>query len=172
MLINFLGSALVLASGAYIGFYYSRKYARRMNNLSEIKKALLMLKSEITYSKSVLPEAFSNISNRIDKPFADIFAEISHSLLSFGGTLSDVWQHVFSNHKSKLYTTDEDFNTLTSFMNTLGHVDSEMQTSQMEMVLEYLSSKIDELAELHRQKSRAYQTLGVLGGLLVIIILI
>ena len=62
MFLKVIGGILVLISSCVLGVYYSFKAEYRINDLLEIKKALLLLISEIEFNLSPIAEATKNIS--------------------------------------------------------------------------------------------------------------
>ena len=64
-----------MISSCVLGIYYSFKTDYRINDLIEMKKALILLISEIEFNLSPLAEAMKNISYKIDIPVSKIFFE-------------------------------------------------------------------------------------------------
>ncbi len=73
MIIKIAGIVFVMLATTFMGFYYAGKDIFRIKDLLEMKKALNILKSEIEYSLTPLPEAMNNISQKIDGDVGKIF---------------------------------------------------------------------------------------------------
>ncbi len=173
MILKIIGMVLIFTSATLAGRYYSQMGFRRITELGEMKKAITILKSEIQYAITPLPEAFFNISQRVDKPVSKILLEISESLTTKSGdSVYDIWKKCFLKYKDKTYFSAEDIEAFSSFSKTLGYLDKNMQINTIQITIDYITSKIENIKETDSKKSVMYQSIGVLSGLLVIIILI
>ncbi len=173
MILKIIGVLVVTASSSLLGIYYSFHETYRINDLNEMKKALTILKSEIQFSGSALSEAFLNVAERILNPVSDIFLEMSKKLAQKNGRSVDtLWTETLEEKKAQTYLSTEDIALLSSFGKTLGYLDKTMQLNSIELTIDSIEKKIDMLSQTKNKTKRMYQSLGVLGGLLVAIILI
>ena len=63
--VKFVMLALVFGTISSIGAKIANTYAKRANNLKQIKKALKILETKITYTYDMLPDLFVEISEKI-----------------------------------------------------------------------------------------------------------
>lgn len=168
-----IGAACIVLASSLLGFYWSRIGSYRIEDLRSMKKALTMLKSEILYAISPLPDALRNISIRVDRPAKDILLECSEELRKKKGqNANTIWSRAIENHKSQTYFEKPDLEAFFAFGQTLGYLDKQMQIQNIEITLEYLSHEIEVLREKQEKNQKLYQSLGILGGLLIAIVLI
>lgn len=168
-----LGSTLVLISSSLLGFYYSKSYKRRTDDLRTLKKALILLRGEINYSLSPMPEALEDISTRFDHEIADFFKSIAEELnLNLGKTLTEVWKKNAEEILKRTYLSQLDIKNIMMFSENIGYLDKEMQNNNINLLLEQIDEEIKLSMENDTKYNRLYRSLGVLGGILVIVLLI
>ena len=172
MYLKIIGSLLVVMSSALLGFYFAYKEEFRIKDLSELKKALGILKSEIEFARTPLPEAFLHISERVEKSVGGIFYEMANKLSKKGSdSISDIWTEVFLESTKKTYFASEDLELICSFGKTLGYLDAQMQSNTIAMITDNIDTKIQFLTELSIKNKKMYRSLGVLGGILLCVVL-
>ena len=172
MLIRIIGMMLTLAASAAFGIYMSNLGTFRRKDLLEIKKALLILKSEIEYIASPLPEAMANISLRVAQPVAGLFDGYATALANntAGKTAYELWLDVIEEHKSSSFMKSEDWEVIGNFGKTLGYLDKQMQVDSIRFTMEYIDAQIGELQESNPKNARMYKSLGIIGGILMVVI--
>lgn len=171
MYMTIIGSILVIASCTLVGLYFAYKDIFRIKNLLEVKRALNILKVEIEFAKSPLPEALSQIAARLDEEIGNIFKEIAESLgKREHESIQVIWSEAFE--KSETYLTSDDMEQITALGKTLGYLDKNMQIVGIDMVVQAINEKISILHESSTKNKKMYQSLGVLSGLLVCVLLI
>lgn len=172
-MLRILGILLVMLSSTLAGVYYANIEAFRIKDLREMKKALIILLSEIEYTLTPLPQAMDNISKRIDEPISKIFSEFSSSLNDKTGQgLGDIWVKILEDNKDLYYFNKEDIDYLKSFGKTLGYLDKSLQINSIAVTIKYMEEKVEELNVSSLKNKKLYQTLGVLAGMLICIVLI
>jgi stage III sporulation protein AB len=173
MFLEFVGIIFVLASTITAGFYYGNIETYRIYDLIEMKRALSILKSEIEFSMVPLPEAFINIANRTKSPIDKIFNQLGQlANCEENNSISDIWECTITNFQKDTYFNKEDVEQLISFGKTLGYLDKGMQITSIETMTGYIDEKINLLNKTRFGNRKMYRSLGVLGGVLVVIIFI
>ncbi len=171
MIIRLIGAACIIFASTLLGSYWSRLDDYRKADLQELKKALSLLKTEIIYAITPLPEALEHIGNRLET-FKLLFLEISKEFKNRNGESAYViWERTIVKLKGT-HLNREDKEILINFGKALGYLDKEMQTKNIELTIEYLEEHIGKLAESQSKNRKLYQSLGILGGLLLTIILL
>ncbi len=172
LIIKIIGGILVVGSSGLYGLYLSGKEDYKISDLNQMKKALLILKSEISYAHSTLPEAFLNIAERISPPVSEFFFLIAQELFKKQEKkASQLWEEIFTEGLSKTYFDKEDLEAFNGFGKTVGFLDREMQINSIDSTLGYIEQKIALLYEQKQKNSRLYRSLGILGGILVVVVL-
>jgi len=173
MILKLSGMILVLVTTVLAGLYYGSFQTYRSNDLQELKKALAILKSEIVFSMTPLPEAFANIGVRIRKPVADIFLEFAQRLADNRRTpIDEIWKGCIAAQASRTYLNKEDISALISFGRTLGYLDRDMQASGIMITISYIDTVVATLALTRAKNQKLFASLGAFAGLVTVIILL
>ncbi len=168
-----IGGVLVVTSSSLLGIYFSKLGGFQISNLTEMKKALTILKSEIEFMNVPLPEAFLHISSRVSEPLNGMFADMSARLSEKTGQgAAAIWEAAVNGCAKAAFFDDEDLQCFYSLGKTLGYLDKRMQLNSIDIAIAYIDDKCAALAEKHARTSRMYSSLGVLCGLMIVIILV
>ncbi|MFO7818724.1 MAG: stage III sporulation protein SpoIIIAB [Halanaerobacter sp.] len=166
-----IGAILIIISSSSLGFLIAHQIALRPKQLQEMKTALEMLKTEIDYGMTPLPEAFAKLASNLNSPIADFFA-IAQKRLEAGGVAQEVWQESVSEVSSKTALLEKDEELLVEIGYNLGSTSSADQIRHLDLAQEKISNLYYEAVEEKEQKVKLWRYLGVLGGLLVVIIIV
>jgi len=172
MFTSLAGALIIVAGCAAIGFYFAAYEGFRVADLQEFKKALLILSSEIEHLRSPLPQACENIARRTKAPISDLFHDFSESLTSNQGeTAYQLWTQALSDNKKATHLAAEDIDVIEGFGKTLGYLDKQMQQSAITQTIEYINDKTVSLQSQSDKNKRMYRSLGIIGGLLLVVVL-
>ncbi|MCL2225781.1 MAG: stage III sporulation protein AB [Defluviitaleaceae bacterium] len=172
MLIRIAGTLLVMAGSVGLGMYFSAKESFRVQDLLEFKKALLILSSEIEYMRSTLADACENIAKRTSHGVSQIFERFSQLLSEGEGeTAYQLWLEAMETNQDTTNLAREDRTVLEDFGKTLGYLDKQMQKNAIDYAVSYIDEKAAALAASSAKNKRMYQSLGVIGGLLITVVL-
>ena len=172
MAIKIVGMILTLGASTALGLYLASLGAFRRQDLMEFKKALLILKSEIEYIAAPLPEAMANIAARTAQPLARLFADFAQNLKQNedGETAYRLWLSSINAHKKEAFLKEEDWEIIGNFGKTLGYLDKQMQIDSINFTIDYIDSQAAELQESNEKNQRMYQSLGIIGGILLLVV--
>jgi stage III sporulation protein AB len=156
-----------------LGIYFSQIQQIRKKELNCIKKALMLLKSNIEYSSEPLPEALHNISLRSEEPVKTIFDKIANELVTKkGDSISQVWTKHFNFYESKMKLSTQDLENLNAFGRTLGYLDRAQQVNNINISVDYIDQTTDYITRKCERDGKMYQSLGFLGGILLAVLLV
>ena len=170
--IRIVGMLLTLAASTAFGLYMSSLGTFRKQDMLEFKKAMLILKSEIEYVAAPLPEAMANIAARTVMPISQIFAHFADALKhnEAGETAYRLWLAAIDTSKKETFLKEEDLETIGNFGKTLGYLDKQMQVDSINFTMDYIDTQVSELQESNQKNQRMYKTLGVVGGILLLVV--
>jgi stage III sporulation protein AB len=171
MLIKIIGAAIILGSTSIIGFSLSRDCSKRPRILRELQAALQMLENEISYMSNLLSDAFMRIYTSSGTEASILFKEAAKKLDSMGTTADEAWKSAVNDLYSRLALKKEDKAILISFGSMLGNSDLDGQISNIRLTTSQLKLQELKAEEIKKKNERMYRSLGVLGGLALIIIL-
>ncbi len=173
LIMKIIGCILVIASTAGMGFYLSSEIRTRIEDLKELRKLIGLLKGDIRYASTPLPEAIHSISKRHNGKFQSFFGNISKQLQELsGGTFAEVWKTATENELVNTSLTKKDKSHLVQFGETLGYLDKDMQMNTIDLYTSQMEEEITDLAKSVKEKSYLYNTLGICCGIFIIIIMV
>jgi stage III sporulation protein AB len=171
-LVKIMGCVLVIASSVLLGIYYSFRDGYRISDLLEIKKAFILLKSEISYS-AALPEALWSISERLEGAASGFFKRAGGGLSEkSAGESAEIWRDALKESLSHSHLTADDLQCLERLGETLGGLGKTAQTDGIDMAITYVDGKINELRESEAKNKKLYRSVGIAGGLLITIFML
>lgn len=175
MLCKYLGTAMVLFSSAGLGLWLSWQWKERLRLLERLRQMVYFLKGEITYSHAALAEALERVGRRDGGQLGVLFTEAASAISSQEG---ESFQEIWSSQTEVLRHTDtgrllspEDLEQLKALGSHLGYLDLDMQDRTLLLYLEQLEVSIQWQRDQLREKCRLYTSLGVAGGLFLVIIM-
>lgn len=172
-MLKMIGIILIMASGSGIGFRAAYNLNLRVEQLKQLKKALLLLKGEIRYSHQTMNVALKMAAKKVDEPISGILIEVSNQLEQYDGrSMSEIWMEVVKASRDNLMLSAKQVLFFEEIGNTLGYLDKEMQMNNFDLQLEQLSGEIKEEEKNSKDSIKLYRCLGVMGSILVTIILI
>lgn len=162
MFLRIVGGILVCLSTTLIGIYFGGAGGRRSKDLLEVKKSLILLKSQIDYAIYTLPQAFANISERVSPPLDDLYRQLAEA--------PDSWSYEILRLKSNLHK--DDLENISLLGASLGQSDGDVQINSIDMVLATIDDTLSQLTNKNRTDVKMYRSLGVVSGLLITIALL
>jgi stage III sporulation protein AB len=172
-LLKTLGLILIFISGSGIGFRASYNLQLRLEQMKQIQGMLIRIKGELRYSHQPISIILNNTSKKTVSPFQEVTAKTAEELeLHNGDSLNEIWEQAISNYQENLYLTKGERQLFCELGMILGYFDKELQMNQLDLQLEEWGRRIEALEmELH-SNIKLYRSLGVMGSILTIIILL
>lgn len=171
-MLRVVGILFTASAACLIGFYYSFHVRQRVTLLYQMLTVLHMLKGEIGFCGRILEEACAELGERAAEPFGAFFRSVSTRLsLQEEESLSEIWREcemVFD--RSGLQK--EELEIFARLGHELGFLDVDMQLRTLELVENQLESVKVRAEKSCETSSRMYQSLGILGAMTVVIIMI
>ncbi len=171
-MLKYIGSLVAVFSGTLIGYYFSKRGEYRAAELTEMKRALNMLRSSIEYSVILLPEAVLDISEKCTGIISALFNQMHINMKDESETAYTAWVKSVDSALKNSYLTTEDSEMIAEMGQTLGYIDKRLQLSGMTMLTDYIDLKCAELRENAAKNKNLFTSLGIMSGLLVTVVLI
>ncbi|MCL2592699.1 MAG: stage III sporulation protein AB [Defluviitaleaceae bacterium] len=171
MITRLLGMAFIMLSSTVLGYYYSGKDGYRINDLRQMKKAFLILRSEVEYTLSPIKEAIESIAEKTEKPVSNIFKDFKNYLEENPRDgCENLWKNAIVNNKKSYFFVDEDISMFLSFGKVVGGMDKNLQLGTIDMILAFIDEKIEEATIASVKNKKLYRSLGILSGLALCIV--
>ena len=171
LILKLIASAIILSSCAIIGFSLARDCAKRPVVLRELQAALQMLENEISFMSNLLQDAFIRIAEAINTQSSVIFTTAAENLGILGTQASEAWEKSIKQHAHQLGLKSEDISILISFGKMLGNSDTFGQVNNIRLASAQLKLQQQKAEDMKKKNEKMYKSLGVLGGMAVIVIL-
>ena len=167
-----IGLMMIIAAGTGIGYSGSREYVLREKNLQQLLLMTVFLKGEIRCGNSSLADAFEELSVRLGQEWKNFAHQIVTGMKSVEGmSLEALLSGKLYPEIKKFHFTSEEVQLVISLGSRLGYLDREMQLRQLELYEDEVKQHIRELHEKIPEKRKICQSLGIMGGFLLAILL-
>lgn len=166
-----IGMLMVMIGCIGAGIWYSQNYTRKWRNLLNCQKAVMILHSEISYGRTPLPAAFSQMAGRTSGSVSRFFDAVSRRLEEGGGRLEEIWNRTLQEILTSREMREEDRQELAGLGNTLGYLDVQMQIQALELYEKRLEGSLKLWESEREKKTRLYPMLGTMGGALICLII-
>lgn len=171
-IVKVVGCILIIFSSTLMGFYCSSELRSRINDLKELRKIIMLLRGDIRYGNTPLPEAINAIARRHNGNFKVFLIKVSERLSErSGNTFSQIWAEAVEKELCTTSMNKRDKSQLIQFGDHLGYLDKEMQLNTLDMFLAQLDDEIQELSKTAKEKTYLYNSLGIMAGIFISIIL-
>ncbi|MDF2845559.1 MAG: hypothetical protein K0R00_3985 [Herbinix sp.] len=172
-IMKIIGCIMVILSSAGMGFYLSNEMRCRIADLKELKKIIGLLKGDIRYGNTPLPEAIHAIQRRHEGNYKVFLKQVSTKLNELSGqTFTEIWKAETETGLADTSLSKKDKLQLSAFGENLGYLDKEMQMNTFELYLSQLDETILDLSKTVKEKTYMFNTLGIMAGIFITIIMV
>ena len=173
-MIKLIGMGMLVAAAVSTGSIMAYRVKQRVEELTYIKKLMLIFKGELRYKNAMLSEAFMSVAIKARSPYNRLFEGLSEATENNHST---TMAKVFEAKVDELlvgdtYLNKDDVKWLKELGETMGYQDNKMQLANIDLYIDRLSSVVLEEKEKMNETMKMYKTLGVMAGLLITIVLI
>jgi stage III sporulation protein AB len=145
----------------------------RIDDLKELRKLIGLLRGDIRYAATPLPEAISVLNKRHEGRFHHFLDYVSSKLQELSGqTFAAIWRAGTDTMLSNTSLSRRDKLQLAQLGENLGYLDKDMQVNTMDLYITQLEDEISDLSKTVKEKVYLYNTLGVMAGVFITIIMI
>lgn len=170
---RFIGCGLIIGASTGMGYLFGAEIRRRLEDLKAAKTIAILLRGDIRYAQTALPEALENVSKRHEGRLAPFFKRVSTDLKEFSGlTLSEIWNRAIKEELSKTSMNKKDKECLKELGEQLGYLDKDMQMNHIDWYITQVEEDMREITLDAKDKIRLYRSLGLLFGIFITIIVL
>lgn len=172
MIVKIVGGICVIVATSGLGLWMAGQWKARLRAAEQLRRMIFMLKGEIIYANAPLEEAFYHVGRKNDGPLGAFFVGVAKRIeRQEGEAFYVMWKEEIDKLGNDAGLSEKDRQELAGFGEHLGYLDCEMQERTILLYLEQLDLAIDYLREHQREKTHLYTSLGIMGGLFLVIIL-
>lgn len=168
-----LGAVLVITASAGIGYMTGLDYQKYLEELRYLKMIMLQIRGEIGYTRGALSEVTGRTAKRIREPYSTWLWNISRALEERSeNSFSRIWTACIETDLKQTRLKREDVEDLKQMGGSLGYLDASMQLGMLDLYMERLELKIQQIQSEVVSKRRVWNCLGVLFGMFLTIMLV
>lgn len=167
-----VGVLLILISCAGMGFGQSFRLTERLRTLETLLRVANLLKGEIRFGNASLHDAFSGAAGKTGGDYGAFLKAVSENANdSRRGAFEKIYRECAKNYIQKLGVEKEEEELFYSLGSHLGHLDLEMQIKELTLYENEVIRCTEELRREMPAKKKVYESLGILGGILLAILI-
>lgn len=173
MLIKLAGGILVLTASSGIGQTIGKNHEILVNELEELLSMLRLIKSELRYAINELPEAFADMAPRLKGSIGELCSNMAQLLKNgYGLSFQESWNISMRKLKEESRLEKEHLLYIEKLGGILGHMDVDAQIAQLELLENAIRHEYEGEREKTGQIKKLAGSMGILGGLFLIIIML
>lgn len=172
MELKWLGVVMVMTGSIGTGLWYRIQYRIRLANLRECLRALSILRGEIQYGRTPLPEACREVEKRLHGAVKAFFFQVAEGMEKGTKQVEQIWQEAAVEALPSTQMKVQEREEWMRLGSTLGYLDVEMQLCTIDLYLQRLRTSIEEEDADCRRRTRMYPLLGTFGGVLICLVLV
>lgn len=168
-----IGMLMVVISTTAYGIILGRDIKARLKELKELKKIVFLMKGEIGFLHTPLLEALENVSYRCEEPFKGMLA----GFVKYGKEVDkrpfyEIWEEGMREGISKTHLSKEEKELFMKLGKEFGLSDIKTQQNAIDSFLNELDLNINQLEKVIPNKVKLYNSMGIMLGLVIAIIMI
>ena len=168
-----IGMLMVIVATSSYGFVMSRDLKLRLKELKELKKIIFLLKGEISFGHTPLFDAFDNVSYRSKEPIKGILNEfVQYARTRDMVPFIDIWNDGMPGLISRTHLSKDEIELFLKLGSELGLSDIKTQQNAMDNFLCELDINIESLERETPNKVKLYNSMGIMSGIVIAIIMI
>lgn len=172
-MVKLIGAVLVLVSAYAIGSLLALQVKEQEKWLKEMKTAIFLLLGELEYRQVPMPEALEAVGKRHGGRLAAFFQVISEELKKKEGfSLQEIWRNVAVPALKDSPLSKEQKEEFADLGIYFMESDKDTRRSSLEFYLNRLEEDIIKLREHGADKAYLCRTLGMLGGIFLLILVL
>lgn len=156
-----------------IGWHVAQNYIERPRQLGQLRSALQLLETEISYAATPLPKALKRVAAAQSGPVELLFSQTASVLdARVGYSAREAWAMALQEFHQHSSLQAKDLVILEQFGQNLGSSDRTDQLKHLRLAMTRLEQE-EQQGQLEEQKNvRLWRYAGFLVGLMVVIVLI
>lgn len=168
-----LGMTLVIFATAGYGIILSRDIKLRLKELKDLKKIFFLLKGEIGFGHMPILDALGIVSERCGKVFKDVLkCFVEYANKTEKRPFADIWTEGMKEQIEKTHLSKEEKARFLNMGTELGLSDVNTQQIAIDNYSMELEIAIAELEKIVPGRVKLYNSMGIMLGIVIAIIMI
>lgn len=166
-MVKLIGCVFILVASFSIGMNRSEELKKHLEDLEELKKLFCLLKSELEYTHAPFSEVFDKVAKKVSSSFSKWLQELAIKLQEkTNGSFDEIWILTIKEHLKASKLKEEDVQELQAIGKQLEYI------NQLNLYIEGLEYKIIQTRNTYQAKRKLWRSLGIMGGLFLVILLL
>lgn len=166
-MLKVIGSIFIITACSGIGFSKSHEMKHHLDDLEELKKIFYLLKSELQYTRAPFAEVFEKIAMKTKEPYEKWLLNLREQLSKkSGNSFWEIWCTSITEDLQKSRLKEEDLEELKQVGKNLEYIES------IDLYIEQMEYKMKNVRETYKSKRKLCQSLGIMGGIFLVILLL
>lgn len=171
-LLKIMGWSLILVGGLGFGDAAARELGKRVAQLEELQRLLLILQGEIRCVRITLPAVCELLAKEQKLHFNSSFGRYLKILESGQDRRQErIWSRNLKEIQKLLFLTKKEQQDLEEFGQLLGRMDMPMQLSAIQFYQEKIMLSLAEAKAAADSRQKLYRYLGALGGAALVLVI-
>ena len=164
-----IGLLLILAICVWTGAYYSARVRRRPREINRFIRLFTAIQSEIEFALRPTDALLKKLAAQNE--FSDFrFLQTVNRLFQSGESLQYAWEQAAEELQNSGALQQEEITLIRSFCSAFGNTDRAGQRANCTYLIAQLETVEATALTASRKKGGLYRTLGVLGGIFLVIL--
>lgn len=164
-------SGIIVLITTYIGNQKARNLKKREYILREMVTFLNLVKDEIRYCLSILPNAYESSRQKLSTCLKDAIGGIVMDMINYDN-VDLIDKSIVDNISNIDELSNYDKSIIISTLKNLGRSDLESQVNIINNTINILENQINEANERKLKETKMYRTVGMITGIMIVIIFI
>ncbi|MFD1428062.1 stage III sporulation protein AB [Kroppenstedtia sanguinis] len=171
-MLKMIGACMILLSTTTFGFRQARAYAERPRQIRQMRGALSLMRTEISFGSRRLDQICEQIGHREKEPVRSLYARCAHYLREMDGVSAfECWKRAVEETWPATELKQSEKEVITDFGKTLGISDREDQLAHLARTQTHLEVEEGRAREEQERYEKMCKSLGILGGALIVILI-
>ncbi len=171
--IRLMGAGCILFACAMLGYLTVRRMRQRVKTLAYLEQFLTTLSDEINFSLEPLPNILASLAEEELGEVRVFAAYLAHELKNRdNATLREVWLAGLDKYRRQMGLSDTTMRILQSLGKKLGTMSREIEIGNLSIAIAGVQEEAKRAQALCDKNSKMYQSLSILSGVLLVIVLI
>ena len=167
------GACLVVVGAAGLGMGAAARQKRRLEELRETLRFLLLLKSELLCTGACLADAFGQIAKKMPDVWKEFLGALSEKMQEMEtSSFSELWENTCRDCLGGTCLNSGDLIRICGLGKQLGYPDLELQIRLLEMEIEEQEKICGQAADELPAKCRISRSMGLFGGMMLAVMLL
>lgn len=158
---------MIIAACTAMGFEKSHELQMHLKELEELKRIFTLMQSELQYTKAAFAEIFLKISRKTEDKYKEWLKGLACDLEKREkGTFQEIWEYAIAENFKETRLTKDELEDLKQVGKNLGYMET------LDLYQEQLDLSIQKTREELKSKKKLYQSMGIMAGVFLVIVLL